>query len=156
MTYKLNPNADINGTHKQGELQTTFGQLLAVFGMPEESDGHKSSGDWIFESKAGDVFTIYDWKSTSLYDSSLPSVDEFRRSPAIVTFSVGGRGNASDFLMWVSWRLNEITPEEVRRATLEYLDGLTTSDAQSVLDAEYLGEAHEPNLRRTEWRTLGV
>lgn len=155
-TYKLNPNANIDGSSKQAELHTTFAELLALFGMPEESDGHKSSGDWIFESNKGDVFTIYDWKSTSLYDSSLPSVDEFRRSPAIVTFSVGGRGNASDFLMWVSWRLNEITPEEVRRATLEYLDGLTTSDAQSVLDAEYLGEAHEPNLRRTEWRTLGV
>lgn len=155
-TYKLNPNANTDGTHKQAELHTTFAELLALFGMPEESDGHKSSGDWIFESNKGDVFTIYDWKATNLYDPSLPSVDEFRRSPAQVTFSVGGRGDVADFLSWVSWRLNEVTPEEVRRATLEHLDGLTTSDAQSVLDAEYLGEAHEPNLRRTEWRTLGV
>jgi len=155
-TYKLKPNANIDGTFKQAELHTTFPELLALFGMPEESDGHKSSGDWIFESNKGDVFTIYDWKSTNLYDPSLPSVDTFRRSPAVVPFSVGGVNDASDFLSWVSWRLNEVTPEEVRRATLEYLDGLTTSDAQAVLDAEFQAEAHEPSLLTSSWRTLGV
>jgi hypothetical protein len=106
-TYKLNPNADINGTYKVATLQTTFGQLLAVFGMPEESDGYKSSGDWMFSSDDGDTFTIYDWKATSLYDSSLPSVEEFRSSPDIVEFSVGGQGDASEFLSWVSFKLNE-------------------------------------------------
>jgi hypothetical protein len=106
-TYKLNPNADINGTYKVATLQTTFGQLLAVFGMPEESDGHKSSGDWLFSSDNGDVFTIYDWKATSLYDSSLPSVEEFRSSPNLVEFSVGGQGDASEFLSWVSFKLSE-------------------------------------------------
>ena len=33
-TYKLNPNANINGTYKVATLQATFGQLVAVFGMP--------------------------------------------------------------------------------------------------------------------------
>jgi hypothetical protein len=106
-TYKLNPNANINGTYKVATLQTTFGQLVAVFGMPEESDGYKSSGDWLFTSDDGDTFTIYDWKATSLYDSSLPSVEEFRSSPKIVEFSVGGQGDASEFLSWVSHKLNE-------------------------------------------------
>lgn len=137
-TYKLKPNANIDGTFKQAELHTTFPELLALFGMPEESDGYKSSGDWIFESNKGDVFTIYDWKSTNLYDPSLPSVDTFRRSPAVVTFSVGGRGDVADFLSWVSWRLRESTPWDARMAVLEHLDGLTTSDAQGVIDAEWM------------------
>lgn len=165
-TYKLNPNASIDGTSKQAELHTTFAELLALFGMPEESDGHKSSGDWIFESNKGDVFTIYDWKATNLYDPSLPSVDEFRRSPAQVTFSVGGRGDVADFLSWVSWRLRESTPWDARMAVLEHLDGLTTSDAQGVIDAEWMDKGILPtdsnwwevvNRKNSDgWRTLKV
>ena len=139
-TYKLNPNADINGTYKVATLQTTFGQLLAVFGMPEESDGYKSSGDWMFSSDDGDTFTIYDWKATSLYDSSLPSVEEFRRSTRLVEFSVGGRGDASKFLSWVSWKINEVTPDEVRSAVFEHLDK----------------NGWRPSLMTASWRTLEV
>ena len=139
-TYKLNPNADINGTYKVATLQTTFGQLLAVFGMPEESDGYKSSGDWLFTSDDGDTFTIYDWKATSLYDSSLPSVEEFRRSTRLVEFSVGGRGDASKFLSWVSWKINEVTPDEVQSAVFEHLDK----------------NGWRPSLMTASWRTLEV
>jgi hypothetical protein len=139
-TYKLNPYADINGTYKVATLKTTFGQLLAVFGMPEESDGHKSSGDWLFSSDNGDTFTIYDWKATNLYDSSLPSVEDFRRSAEVVEFSVGGRGDASQFLSWVSWLINEVTPEAVQLAVFEHLDK----------------NGWKPSLMTASWRTLAV
>lgn len=134
-TFQLNPDADINGTSKVATLNTTFPELLAAFGLPQESDGYKTSGEWVFESSRGEVFTIYDWKETALYDSSFPSVSQFRHSITPTIFSVGGRGNPDEFLAFVREKMSENTIYSIAVAVLEYLEDLTTSDAQGVVDA---------------------
>ena len=136
--FHLTPNADINGTHKIGEIHIRFLDLVTMFGMPEESDGYKVSGEWRFTSDSGKVFTIYDWKRTHLYDSSLPSVEEFREYPEAQQFSVGGHEMAGigDFVRWVTNKAHSLTAFQRRVAYLEYFEGMTTSDAQGVAEVE--------------------
>ena len=100
--YKLNPDADINGTHLIGRIETRYESLAKAFGNPLESDGYKVSGEWIFSDEDGGVFTIYDWKATDLYDKDLPSVDQFREYPAY-EFNIGGHSqkDLEDFKRWV-------------------------------------------------------
>lgn len=136
--FHLAPNADINGTHKVGEICIRFLDLVTLFGMPEESDGYKVSGEWRFVADDGRIFTIYDWKETSLYDSDLPSVEEFRENPNPQMFSVGGHKveGSADFIKWINAKAEKITHFERRVAYLENFDGLTTSDAQGVAEVE--------------------
>ena len=86
---KVNHDADTNGTHLQGYVKATYGELQEVLGEPEESDGYKVSGQWTFEDENGQVFTLYDWKATDLYGYG-PSVEEFRADPKPYEFHVGG------------------------------------------------------------------
>ena len=56
----------------------SYSDLVSLFGEPEESDGCLVSGEWVLQDGHGEVVTIYDYKSTELYDEILPSVEEFR------------------------------------------------------------------------------
>ena len=51
-------------------------KLLKFLGKDYVSDDYKISREWICEFN-GNVFTVYDWKETSLYDERLPSPDAF-------------------------------------------------------------------------------
>lgn len=93
-----------NGTSRQGDIQVKYKDLVLAFGEPMESDGYKVSGEWVFLNEdSGDVFTLYDWKSTHLYDISLPSMDEFRNIDEPVQFNIGGRskGNIESFKRFI-------------------------------------------------------
>lgn len=104
MDFKVDQNADVNGTHLQGHIEASYQDLEKAFGKPIESDGHKVSGEWIFVSN-GEVFTLYDWKSTSLYDPCLPSVQSFRANKEKTTFNIGGRTNAANFIKWLEEKI---------------------------------------------------
>ena len=65
--------------------------LIRKFGEPDFSDGYKTSMEWALEDKEGNVLSLYDWKSTSLYSSGLPTPDVLRRSPFPHQFHIGGR-----------------------------------------------------------------
>ena len=106
--YKLDLTADVNGTHRVAEVDTTYAKIAKVFGPPIESDGYKVSGEWVFTDAEGNVFTLYDWKSTSLYDSDLPTVYEFRRKRKPVTFNVGGNSDATAFLFWLKQKIDGV------------------------------------------------
>jgi hypothetical protein len=85
-----------NGTSLMGYIDVKYSDLVLAFGEPMESDGYKVSGEWIFiEEESGEVFTIYDWKSTSLYDSDLKSVEQFRALKCKMTFNIGGNHKGS-------------------------------------------------------------
>jgi hypothetical protein len=100
--YKVTPDADATGTHRMGYIRATYAELERLLGKPEEGDGYKVSGEWTITSGdcPGSVITLYDWKSTALYDESLPSVAEFRASPKARTFNVGGN-NPADVLRFI-------------------------------------------------------
>jgi hypothetical protein len=46
--------------------------------------------EWAFEDSGGNVVSLYDWKSTSLYSSGLPNPDVLRCSPFPHQFHIGG------------------------------------------------------------------
>ena len=107
MKITLNNDADVCGTSRVGEITASYAALEAAFGEPIESDGYKVSGEWSFETDEGDVFTLYDWKSTKLYDGEYPSVEEFRSLPN-AEFNIGGRRGA-DIAYFKEWLLSQIS-----------------------------------------------
>jgi hypothetical protein len=105
--FKLSQDADINGTHRVGEITCAPATLVEKFGQPQASDGYKVSGEYTFENEAGEVFTLYDWKSTSLYDDDFgsPSPGAFWRQASPQQFNIGGRTNAFDFVDWLEGKV---------------------------------------------------
>jgi len=99
--FKLSQDADTNGTHLQDHVVLAPAALIEKFGQPQESDGYKVSGEYSFENEAGEVFTLYDWKWTDLYDSDGVPVDEFWNSWTPIQFNIGGKSLAFDFVTWL-------------------------------------------------------
>ena len=79
------------------------GVLYSRFGEPDSSDGHKTSMEWAFEDKEGNVVSLYDWKSTSLYSPELPPPDVLLMSQRPYTFHVGAHdyNTAMKFVDWL-------------------------------------------------------
>jgi len=77
-------------------------RLVEAFGTPGESDGCKTSGEYVFTDKAGKCFTLYDWKSTSLYEGCGPSPSDFWASEAPYEFHIGGN-EGTDVLEAAEW-----------------------------------------------------
>ena len=98
-----NVNEFVSGTSNIGEIDTIPSKLVIKFGPPMSGDGHKVSGEYVFENKDGRPITLYDWKWTTLYDESNPftSVGFWMRDKPI-QFSVGGI-NKSDFYSFETW-----------------------------------------------------
>lgn len=111
--------------------------LVAVLGEPSFSftePGDKVSREWVFTD--GDyVFSVYDYKKTSLYDNDLPEPVVFWGSDTIAHISVGREERIDDQLEWHRTRQN---PSEMRghifyawlRGRL-YQDSVMQSEAQS-------------------------
>jgi hypothetical protein len=60
-----------SGTHLQGYVNTTYDNLVALFGNSLGS-GDKTTQEWILEFDDGTVATIYDWKE---YDTPMGRYD---------------------------------------------------------------------------------
>lgn len=104
MSYSLAPTASIGGTFRVGTLIAAPSDLRAVFGEPMESDGHKVSGEYVFASPDGSaVFTVYDYKATSLYDNDLPEPVDFWSSRTPFDFSIGGRERGPQLAAFEAW-----------------------------------------------------
>ena len=105
-TFTLNENADVCGTSLKLRTTVSYPKLLELFGEPLESDGYKVSGEWIFEDDKGNVITLYDWKSTKLYDPDYPSIAELR-ADSDVELHIGGNdiAIASTFNTWLQKQL---------------------------------------------------
>lgn len=83
MSYSLSPNADRTGTCLRGYVTASYAQLRDLFGEPPApvDVAGKVSTEWTFVDDLDKVYTVYDYKETALYDSSLPSVAAFRALP---------------------------------------------------------------------------
>lgn len=92
-----------NDSSLQAYVKVSPTTLIGRFGEPDESDGYKVSMEWLFEGEDGNVVTLYDWKSTHLYDPCLPPADILRVSPLIHEFHVGSHNyeTASNFVEWL-------------------------------------------------------
>ena len=89
----LNNELDISGTSFHGVyIKVKPSDLFLFFGEGIESDGYKVSKEYVFEYK-GMVFTLYDWKSTGLYDERYRSPEEFWAQES-VELHIGSRCNS--------------------------------------------------------------
>ena len=60
--FKNAPMDAINGTCLQGYIETTYDELVKVFGKPTEFEGDKVTVEWTIQFSDGTVASIYDWK----------------------------------------------------------------------------------------------
>lgn len=107
MPYELDPNADLSNTSWVADVKLAPVELVRALGTPHRgADKYKVSGVYSFVDGRR-VFTVYDWKSTSLYDEKLPSPLEFWNSESKVCFSIGSNcKNGADFKRWLLERVS--------------------------------------------------
>lgn len=93
------------GTFFQAHFRATYTELSNLLGLPIGSDGYKVSTQWAVKYY-GQLFTIYDYKDTNLYDESYPSVQRFRNQKDPIYWNVGGTESAEGFLYYLAGRLS--------------------------------------------------
>ena len=112
-TFQLDPNARHDGTHNIGHISLIPRQLVEQFGKPGKCDEYKVSGEYTFVDDSGRVYTLYDWKSTSLYndqidqgiESDLPTPEEFWANEKLYDFPIGGTKacDVGAFKVWLRY-----------------------------------------------------
>lgn len=102
MTYKVDPDADISNTSRADDIEVSPVEVVRALGAPHRrADAYKISGRYCFVEGLR-VFTVYDWKSTSLYDEKLPSPLAFWNSQSKVCLSIGSNcEDVADFKRWL-------------------------------------------------------
>ena len=116
--YKLNPEVDTSGMDSLTMFEFPPVCLVELFGQACDTDGYKVSGRHVFTSDRGDVFTVYDWKQTTLYhgeNSDAPTPDEFWHSRELQFLRIGGRAGSNP-RPFIKWLLGE---SELRRVMRE-------------------------------------
>ena len=88
---------EFGGGSLAGYLTASYKDLKAILGPPNvKGDGYKTSTEWNLMFQ-GCVFTLYDYKDTSLYDRDLPSPAAFRRLPSFDWHIGASRGSVNEF-----------------------------------------------------------
>jgi hypothetical protein len=106
MPFKLDPNADIANTSLVEHLEVAPIDVVRALGTPHRrADGYKVSGLYSFLGDTA-TFTLYDWKSTSLYHQDLPSPLIFWNSRSKVSLSIGS--NCDDARAFKAWLFQKI------------------------------------------------
>ncbi len=86
--------------------------VVRCFGNGGPGDEFKVTRQWIF--RKGDLlFTLYDWKSTDLYEPGLFTPEEFWDCDVPVDLHIGSKApattlDASDFSDWLSKMTSEV------------------------------------------------
>lgn len=85
-----------------GEFTASYASLVRLFGEPNsEGDGHKVSTEWrIKDKETGQLFSLYDWKATSLYGDTCSTVEAFRALPSYA-WHIGGTTDPTAFTEWL-------------------------------------------------------
>jgi hypothetical protein len=80
INFKLTDKFPEGTSFHNTTISTSYKNLVKLFGKPNSpGDEYKVSSKWILEDDNGHLVTIYDWKSTKLYDSDYPNVYQFRK-----------------------------------------------------------------------------
>jgi hypothetical protein len=74
------------------DFDASYAELRSAFGpsLPPTSDNKVSTHWEVKDTHTGERFSIYECKSTRLYDRAMPSVRKFRALPSF-RWSIGGR-----------------------------------------------------------------
>jgi hypothetical protein len=103
--FRLDRTAKAGGTSLRGETKLPPAFMVRRFGKHDGGDGIRSSGGWTFVSGSGEVFTVYEWRCTTLSNgrgSGSPTVREFWASWEPVKLHIGGFPN-SDWQAFRRW-----------------------------------------------------
>ena len=101
---RINDYSRSSGSSLQSGVSIAPWRVVELFGNPDPSDGNKTSMEWLFEDEEGEVVTLYDWKSTSLYSPELPNPEVLKCSVHPHTFHVGS-DNYDAAMKFVDWLL---------------------------------------------------
>lgn len=83
--------ADLTGTSLQSYLDMPMSRIVAVFGEPKtDVDGYKVAFEWAITFADGTIASIYDYKSSSLYDDDNPT-PEAMRAADFSGWHIGGK-----------------------------------------------------------------
>lgn len=67
------------------EVSVNPEKLIETLGnKPSEGEGKITKEWWFLHAPTGEVFSLYDWKQTSNYDSEFPSVNEFWSNDKVI------------------------------------------------------------------------
>lgn len=93
--YILAPASAANGTGYVAELSLPPAHVVRCFGEGNSGDGYKVSRQWVFR-RGKLVFSLYDWKSTDLYDCEMWSSEEQWRSSWPFDLHIGSKAPATE------------------------------------------------------------
>ena len=114
-TFRLDHSADHTRTHGLGEVRLIPKRLVSRFGPGRKCDDYKISAHWTFVDEYGSPYTLYDYKSTSLYfdtvdelgEPALPTPDKFWELETPQSLSIGGRSQ-NDVEGFIEWLGSEV------------------------------------------------
>lgn len=114
--FALTPEADVAHTGLAGAVVVAPASLVRRFGTPLPGEDFKVSGSFSFTGENGEVFTVYDWRATSLYYegerdpalANLPSPSEFWSSSSLWEFKVGAHRGSKGKAQFCEWLLSEV------------------------------------------------
>ena len=93
-----------HGAYLAAEVDVAPLFLVEEFGPPAKGDGIRVSGQYTFCSADGAVFTVHDYKMTTLWttEEGLPAPADFWKLRIGQEFSIGSRGtDTKDFSHWL-------------------------------------------------------
>lgn len=91
------------GSSLKGYVRIAPTKLRQLFGEPGPGDDYKVSGEYVFVGpNKREIFTIYDWKCTTLYEGEGWSPENLWESNHPIEFHVGSSNvEADDFIQWL-------------------------------------------------------
>lgn len=96
----------ICGTFYQGEIDLIPKNVVKTFGKPNMGDDYKVSGEYAFVN-GNKVFTLYDWKWTTLYDKRNPFTPKgLWMLDKPLRFNIGGNKRSAEHLSKFKLYLN--------------------------------------------------
>ena len=112
-TFRLDPTATHADTHGLGHIDLPPRALVDRFGPPATFDEYKVSGQYRFVDDAGRMYTLYDYKVTSLYGDPalgyppMPTPAEFWADDRPATLNIGGQDgcDVAAFKVWLRYEV---------------------------------------------------
>lgn len=87
------------GGHLVGFIKSlSYKEMEVVFGKPNSiGDKYKTCAEWNVKDTKQNPIYIYDYKETNLYDSDLPSIEEFKESNKPIDWHIGSSNPSIDY-----------------------------------------------------------
>jgi hypothetical protein len=109
---KLDKAAEFKAAGRTGTLTIAPADMERVFGKATWAIHSREGGDgkvdreWQFRAEDGQVYRVYAYKATSLYDSTYPAPTEFWSRETLAELSIARGEDTQSFKEWVYARVH--------------------------------------------------